>query len=418
MDVSAWCQYLESIHPEEMELTLDRVRHVADRLNLLPVSVPVFMVAGTNGKGTTVAFITYCLQKLGYDVGSYISPHLLTINERFRINDQLIADDTLCRVFEKIEQARGQILLTFFEFCVLAALYWFQQRHVDVLVLEVGLGGRLDAVNIVDADVAIMTNIALDHQEWLGSDREAIGREKAGICRAGKPVICGDQDPPKTIASVTQHIGAQLVQRNQHFSIKIQQNSWQWQGMGRHYSDLPIPNIPLQNAATAIAALHSLPMLDKQLDLELWQDALANVRVPGRYQCFNLPQKVVVDVAHNPDAAQHLLSRLQSDPIKGKTYAVFSALADKDIAGIVQAVAPIIDIWFYAPLTCPRAASMVDLAAALPISAKSDVGILAACQRIVVQLKPYDRLVIFGSFFTVGAVLPWLINQSKNTLAD
>ncbi len=414
MNIAEWCQYIESIHLQEMDLTLDRIRMVADQLNVLPVSVPVLMVAGTNGKGTTTAFLTHCLCQLGYDVGSHTSPHLLAINERFVINGQPITDDHLCQAFAAIEQARGKILLTFFEFCVLAALYWFRQCSVDVLVLEVGLGGRLDAVNVVDADVAIITNIALDHQQWLGPDRDAIGREKAGICRLGKPVICGDENPPDAMLATIQQAGAKLIQSNRDFCVELQDNTWQWRGMGYVYSNLPLPNIPLQNAATAMAALQCLPMLDKTFNSLFWRDALTQVRVLGRYQRFALPQQVIVDVAHNPDAAQYLLCQLQAHPVRGKTYALFSALADKDISGIVRTIAPAIDAWSYAPLTCPRAASMVDLAAVLPTLAQREVDVLAACQKIISQLQPDDRLVVFGSFFTVGAVLPWLIEQSKN----
>ncbi len=413
MQLTEWLNRIDAVHPQEMELGLARIRQVAQNLDLLPVKVPVFTVAGTNGKGTTVACLDACLRKLGYVTGTYTSPHLMRINERFTVSGEFITDDALCAIFAQIDAVRGEILLTFFEYCVLAALCWFQQAAVDVVILEVGLGGRLDAVNIVDADVAIIASIALDHQAWLGDTRAEIAREKAGIARAGKPVICGDLDPPETLSAAFQSIGALAQYAGVDYHVTQHVDHWQWQGYGHVYSALPMPQIPLQNAATVLAALHAVPSIAARLTPEVLTQVLTQLQVPGRYQTFVLAtgKTVVLDVAHNPHAAAHLAECLAKESKFTHTYALFSALADKDIKGIVQALVPHIDVWHYAALTDERAASLSTLAQALPDVAIAHDSVLQACQAVVAQMSTTDRLVILGSFFTVAAVLPWLIQM-------
>ncbi|HZV23293.1 MAG TPA: bifunctional tetrahydrofolate synthase/dihydrofolate synthase, partial [Luteimonas sp.] len=311
-----WLAYIERQHPKSIALGLERVREVAARLQLARPASQVITVAGTNGKGSTVAFIESIARAAGWKVGAYTSPHLLAYNERVRIDGVDATDDALVAAFESVEAARGDTALTYFEYGTLAALWLFQRTGLDLAVLEVGLGGRLDAVNLVDADVAVITTVDLDHQDWLGNDREAIGREKAGIARAGRPLVLGEDDPPSSVLGHAYAIGASAIRAGCDFFFSpTEAGHWQWREVGAGL-ELPSPRLAapsqLRNAATAIAALRALP---DTLPTDAYAQGVADTDLPGRLQRFNrIGVEVVVDVAHNPQAARELHAWLQQAP--------------------------------------------------------------------------------------------------------
>ncbi|TXH70133.1 MAG: bifunctional tetrahydrofolate synthase/dihydrofolate synthase [Thiothrix sp.] len=415
-----WLAWQETLHVSAIDLGLERVAKVAERLQLLKPEFPVITVAGTNGKGSTVALLTSILQAAGYRVGSYTSPHILRYNERITLDKLPVEDDLLVQTFTAIEAAREQVSLTYFEFGTLAALWIFAQTKVDVAVLEVGLGGRLDATNVWDADVAIITAIGIDHVEWLGHNRELIGREKAGIARAGKPLVCGDPNPPSSIRQVAQEKGAQLLQLGEDFvveqatagdfSIHLQAQD---RGLTASWTQLPFPSlqgqVQLNNVACAVVALQCLTQRLPLVNSVALQQGISKASLTGRLQKLQSQPDVWIDVAHNPHAAENLANWLENTPIAGKTYVIFSILADKDIAGVIQPLQDKVDEWHIFPLDSPRAAPISTLESAF-ISAKLDnfqvySDIHHAWKTVTVQTASIDRVVIFGSFLVVSQAL-------------
>ncbi|MBA8888066.1 dihydrofolate synthase/folylpolyglutamate synthase [Dokdonella fugitiva] len=418
-----WLDYQQRVHPRAIELGLERVREVWHRLGAPAPAPLVITVGGTNGKGSTVAFLEAMLAADGRRVGAYTSPHLLHYNERVRVAGTDVDDAALTDAFERIEAARlgatgdaaATIALTYFEYGTLAALWIFAHAGLDVAVLEVGLGGRLDAVNLVDADASIVTTVDLDHQDWLGDDRDSIGREKAGIFRAGRPAIIAEADPPAALLAEAGRIGADLRRAGRDYAYEVDADgAWRWRS-GAAALALPPPGLsaPCQhaNAAGAIAVLHALR---GRLG---WNPAaisrgVADARVGARLQRFSGEPELVVDVAHNPQAAGVLAQWLRRTPSRGRTLAVFGALADKDVRGIVRAVARQVDRWYPAGLDrdSPRGLDAHALAGLLAdvddghlASASADVeaALAAAC----VDARPGDRVLAFGSFFVAAAAL-------------
>ena len=395
-DLAGWLQYQERINPRTIELGLARVRAVWEAMGAPRPAPTVITVGGTNGKGSTVAFLEAMLQAAGYRVGCFTSPHLLRYNERVRIDGKDIDDAALVVSFERIEAARGELLLTYFEFGTLAAIDLIARSGVDVAVLEVGLGGRLDAVNIIDADAAIVTSVDLDHQEWLGGDRDTIGREKAFIARASRPLVLGEAEPPARLLETARQIGANVLIRGTHFGAA---------------PGAPAMSGDFQrfNAAAAVAALRALP--DLKVDDGAMAVGLAAARVPARLQVLPGQPAVVVDVAHNPHAARALAAWLDETP-RGAVQAVFGALADKDIEGVMHALGPRIARWHLASLDgdTPRGLTAEALAARLAIvlpGALHDVhaGVAEALAAARREAGTDGLVLAFGSFFVASAVL-------------
>jgi len=408
-----WLARLERQHPRAIDLGLERVREVARRMRLGKPARCVVTVGGTNGKGSTVAFIEAIARASVLRVGAYTSPHLLAYNERVRIDGGDVGDDELVEAFEAVEQARGETSLTYFEHGTLAALWLFERANLDLAVLEVGLGGRLDAVNIVDADVAVVTTVDIDHTDWLGHDREAIGFEKAGIARPWKPLVLGEDDPPASVLRHAYAIGASAIRANCDFLFEtIDGAHWRWREPGFELA-LPMPRLSapaqVRNAAAAIAALRAsgLAIAD-----EAWARGVAEANVPGRLQSFERDGiEIVVDVAHNPQAAGELAAWLAKEPARGRVFAVFAALADKDVAGIVAKLAARVDRWWLAGLedAGPRGQGVAALAANLAGTAAAHASragdVAAALADALSQARPGDRLLVFGSFHTAGLAL-------------
>jgi dihydrofolate synthase/folylpolyglutamate synthase len=414
LSLDDWLVRIGRLHPRPIELGLDRVGAVWRRMGLtLPATV--ITVGGTNGKGSCVAMLEAMLRAGGYRVGTYTSPHLLRFNERVRVDGVEADDRTLCRAFEAVESARGEISLTYFEHVTLAALRVFAQTAPEVIVLEVGLGGRLDAVNILDADVAIVSTVDLDHQEWLGPDRDSIGREKAGIFRSGRAAVFGGDDPPAGLVKHADRLGARLLLAGRDFRARVREDGWDWEGLGRQRPGLPLPalrgSFQVRNAAAAIAALEAvsdrLPLSTVAL-----REGLLDVRLPGRFDVFPGPITLIFDVAHNPEAARALAENLARHAADGgRTFAVFSMLRDKDIAGVARILAPQVAAWFYAPLDAARAATAEELAEGLAAAGVGAIAhghsdLLAALAAAGSAARHGDRILVFGSFYTVSMLLP------------
>jgi dihydrofolate synthase/folylpolyglutamate synthase len=407
-----WLAWIETVHPREIELGLERVHAVLEAMRLRQPPFAAIAVAGTNGKGSTVAMLESCLRQGGYRVGSYTSPHLIRYNERVRIDGVEASDAELCAAFESVERTRGEVSLTYFEFGTLAALEVFRQRGVEIAVLEVGMGGRLDAVNAIDADVAIVTSIGIDHVAWLGADRESIAVEKAGIFRRGRPAICGDPMAPASIALRALELGASLRQFNRDFFIEMQETGWVWRSGGDVRAGLPFPGLrgdyQLRNAACALMALACLherfPLSQSQLKV-----GLAQTVAPGRFQILPGQPVRVFDVAHNPDAALALAATLRRQFVRGTTHAVFGIMQDKDVSGVVRALKEIVDRWHVATLRTPRAAPAAQIAETLAaqdvreVETYTDIG--AAYAAACAAAGSDDRVVVFGSFYAVGDIL-------------
>lgn len=404
-----WLEYQLSTHPKEIAMGLERLREVARRMNLLRLPCPLITVAGTNGKGSTIAFIEAIARASGLTIGVYTSPHLLRYNERVRLNGIDISDAELIAAFEAIELARGEIPLTYFEFGTLAGIYIFAKSDLDLIVLEVGLGGRLDAVNILDADVAVITTIDLDHQAYLGNDREAIGLEKAGIMRSGKPCIVGEKDPPSSVLRHAYEQGVYCVRGYSDYLIDLFDDHWVWREPGFSLN-LPFPTlkapVQMQNAACAIAALRALPF---DIAESAWAEGVANAMVTGRLQTWRSEPEVILDVAHNPQSVEQLLLWLEQNP--KPTVAVFSALNDKDIVGMVRQMAPAIKHWYVGALSEP-ARRTVDLsqwaqimAEALPNGGYSLHENIPEAYSLALAVNQGERVLVFGSFHTLEAVM-------------
>lgn len=406
-----WLSHLERLHPKTIELGLDRVRAVKDALGLAP-SFPVILVGGTNGKGSTCAMLEAMLLSAGYRVGLYTSPHLIRYNERVRIDGRMTSDAALCDAFEAIEAARGETALTYFEFGTLAAMWQFAQAKIEVAILEVGLGGRLDAVNAFEPDVSIVTTVDLDHMDYLGDTREKIGFEKAGIYRAGKPALCADADPPASLLHYAAQTGAPLLRINQDFYAVREAASWTYSGPGGVRPALPYPLMrgahQLANAAAAIAALDCLRERLPAAQAHI-RTGLLSARLPGRFQVLPGKPPVILDVAHNPQAARILAQNLREQYVPGKTLAVFGMLRDKDIAAVIAAVKDSIDDWHVGGLEGPRGASGEALMGILRSAGITAVHVhpdiaqayAAACR----QAGENDRICAFGSFYTVAEIL-------------
>ncbi|MCT4702375.1 bifunctional tetrahydrofolate synthase/dihydrofolate synthase [Enterobacteriaceae bacterium H20N1] len=399
--LATWLCYLENLHSQAIELGLDRVKKVAATLNVLKPAPTVFTVAGTNGKGTTCRTLEMALIAAGYSVGVYSSPHLVRYTERVRIQNEELDEAYHTAAFAQIEAARGETTLTYFEYSTLSALLLFRQLNVDVVILEVGLGGRLDATNIVDADVAVVTSIALDHTDWLGPDRESIGREKAGVFRGAKPAIVGEPDMPHSIADVASEKGAQLLRRDVDWSYHVEANSWSFKDGQGELAGLALPLVPQPNAATALAALRA-----SELDVSeaAIREGIASATLPGRFQIISEAPRVILDVAHNPHAAAYLADRLAALSKRGRVLAVIGMLHDKDIAGTLACLSAQVDSWYCAPLEGPRGATAEQLVEHLGSGEVHD-SVAQAWHAAMAAATENDTVLVCGSFHTVAHVM-------------
>jgi len=406
-----WLDFLERLHPKSMEFGLERIAEVRARLGLVP-DFAIITVGGTNGKGSTCAFLESFLRYAGYRVGRYTSPHLLRYNERVLLNGREASDAELVRAFERVEAARAAVSLTYFEFGTLAAVLLFAEAGVDAAVLEVGLGGRLDAVNLFDADCAVLVSVGLDHMEYLGGTREAIGLEKAGIFRSGRPAIIADPDPPASVFAQARRVGAEAFLVDRDFGALPRQQDWTFWSLNGRRAGLPWPSLrgafQLGNASAALMALETLRER-LPVDMGAIRRGLVEVEMPGRVQVLPGRPVVVLDVAHNPHAAQRLCETLVRIP-GARSLAVFAMLSDKDIAGVAQVFAHQVDCWFIAPLPGPRGVTLTRMHAALreagvraPVIACENVA--AALRKAREEAQPDDKIAVFGSFLTVAAAL-------------
>lgn len=402
-----WLNWLSIVNPFEICLGLERVQFVASKLDLLQPCHPVITVAGTNGKGSTVAGLSAIYQKAGYRVGCFTSPFLFTPHEQIQINDVAVTDSMLCAAFEAIDHTRGEVVLTAFEFFTLAALLIFKRYALDVMILEVGLGGRLDAVNILDASLAIITSIGIDHTEWLGHTREAIAYEKAGIFRPYQQAVCGDAHPPCTLLEHAQHLDVQLYCRERDFSFQEQSQQWSFTHSSLHFDNLPRTPLATQNMATVLMAV-SLMQPQLAVTRQAIDAGLKEVSLPGRIQVMKEGVTKIFDVSHNPDSVSLLAQTLKGQPWPGKTYAVFSMLADKDIQTSIREIHEMIDEWYVAPIQSQRSASLETLKLAFAQTENKNVHFFPelpeAYAAAMLNLQLEDRLLIFGSFHTVAEV--------------
>lgn len=412
----AWLALLESRHAETViNMGLERVRAVKDRM-ALAFTCPVIMVAGTNGKGSTCAMLESMLLRAGYKVGLYIKPHFLDFNERARVNGELASDAQLVASFNAVEVARGDTPLTYFEFTTLAICHLLAHAGMDVVILEVGLGGRLDAVNVIDADVAIVTSVDIDHTDYLGDTREAIGFEKAGIFRAGKTAICSDPVPPQSLIDHAHAIGADLWLMGRDFNYSGDKQQWNYGGRGQRRNALAYPSLrganQLLNASAALAALEAL-RLELPVGAQEVRTGLVTVELPGRFQVLPGRPSVILDVAHNPHAAAALNQNLGNMGFHPYTYAVFGSMHDKDIDGVIAAMSEHVDHWCLTGLPSPRAATAAELAAKVQIVQPERPERTINCfddpaqayANAISRAGENDRIVVFGSFLTVAGVM-------------
>lgn len=412
----AWLALLESRHAETViNMGLDRVLAVKQRLQLA-FTCPVIMVAGTNGKGSTCAMLESVLLRAGYKVGLYIKPHFLDFNERARVNGELATDEALVEAFNAVEAARSDTTLTYFEFTTLAIMRLLAGAGMDVVILEVGLGGRLDAVNIVDADVSIVTSVDIDHTDYLGDTREAIGFEKAGIFRAGKVAICSDPVPPQTLIDHAEAIGADLWLMGRDFNYSGDKQQWNYGGRSQRRNSLAYPSLrganQILNACAALAALEAL-RIELPVGAQEVRTGLVTVELPGRFQVLPGRPTVILDVAHNPHAASALNQNLGNMGFHPYTFAVFGSMQDKDIDGVIAAMSEHVDHWCLATLPSPRSATASELAAKVQLvqedKAERTINIFddpaAAYANAVSRAGENDRIVVFGSFLTVAGVM-------------
>ncbi len=423
-----WLSYLEQLHPSAIDMGLERSRIVLQRLGLTRISPRVITVTGTNGKGSTCAFIASLLQGQGLKVGVYSSPHLLRYNERVQIAGVEASDAQLCEAFAVVEAARGDTSLTYFEMGTLAAFWLFQQAGLDALVLEVGLGGRLDAVNLLDADIAVVTSIGIDHADWLGDSRESVAFEKAGILRAAKPALCGDIDPPQPLLDQVALLDAPFFLRGRDYDLSVGEQGWSWHGLNDHgevlrLSQLPLLDLPMENAALALQvyAVMQLPWQPEAIS-----KALLQTRVTGRLdrRMFNWQGKsltLLLDVGHNPHAADYLAQCLASRALPGKRLAVFGLLADKDLSGVVAPLLSEVDNWAVAPLPTSRSREVAELQAHLQhcgAQVAAYASVQAALEAQCEQAADGDEVLLFGSFYCVAEALDWLARQANGGVQD
>jgi dihydrofolate synthase/folylpolyglutamate synthase len=409
-----WLAHCERLHPKTIEMGLERVREVAQRMGLR-FACPVITVAGTNGKGSTCAMLEAIALEAGWRTGVYTSPHLVHFQERCRIRGESAAPEALVPHFARVEAARQGVTLTYFEFTTLAILDLMASSHLDVAILEVGLGGRLDAVNVVDADCSVITSIDLDHMEFLGPDRESIGREKAGILRAGCPAVVSDPVPPQSVIDHAQALGADLWLLGRDFNFSGDKQQWAWAGRGRRYAGLAYPALrganQLVNASGVLAAFTALRER-LPVTAQAVRNGLALVELPGRFQIVPGEPALVLDVAHNPHSVSALVANLDAMGFYPATHLVFGAMGDKDLDTMLRRVAPLADRWYFCDLPTPRAETAAGLQArwealqARPgVPASTHAGPREALEAAVAAANPTDRIVVFGSFFTVGGVL-------------
>ena len=411
-NLNDWLAYIEALHPKDIEMGLGRVAEVSQRLNLA-IHFPIITVAGTNGKGSTCAMLEHIYHAAGYRVGTYSSPHFLRYSERVRVACQEITDVDLIAAFQAVEKARQDTQLTYFEYGTLAAMWHFSHAGLDVLILEVGLGGRLDAVNVFEPSCAIVTSVDLDHMEFLGDTRESIGAEKAGIFRANKPAICGDQHPPQSLIEYAQKIGADLRLIQRDFDFEQLPAAWNYQDKASDIISLPMPalkgDFQLENAACVLTAVQSL-QVKLPVNIEAIAQGLRSVTLRGRFQTVARQPEVILDVAHNPHAAKSLATNLQNTDSAGKTIAVFAMLGDKDIAGVVQALSKQMDVWYLAEINHPRGCAVGQIAKLvlqqLPqAQIQTFKTVTEAYHQACIDAGENDRIVALGSFFTVAEVM-------------
>jgi dihydrofolate synthase/folylpolyglutamate synthase len=413
-----WLAYLEQLHPSAIDMGLARSQQVLARLALGALAPRVVTVTGTNGKGSTCAFVAALMRAQGLKVGVYSSPHLLRYNERVLIDGVEASDEQLCEAFAAVEAARGEISLTYFEMGTLAAFWLFKQSALDAVVLEVGLGGRLDAVNLVDADVSLVTSIGVDHADYLGDTRESVAFEKAGIFRQDKPALCGDLDPPQPLLDKVRELGCPFFLRGRDFDLSNTDQYWQWRGTAPdgtqvELHDLPLLDLPLENAALALQAFL---LTGLTWDAGQVRQALLDTRITGRLdrrvaQFAGKPVELLLDVGHNPHAAEYLARRLAARAPKGRRLAVFGLLADKDLEGVIAPLQGLVDDWAVAPLDTARSRPACELEQALAnlgATVKSYVSVGAALEAQCTQATADDQVLLFGSFFCVGEALAWL----------
>lgn len=411
-----WLAWQEKLHFTEIDPGLTRIGAVWQRLSAnKPLPFKVVTVAGTNGKGSSVALLTAILRAAGYKTGSYTSPHLLRYNERIAVNGAPASDMQICHAFAQIDAARQDISLTYFEFATLAAAIIFSEQHIDIAILEVGMGGRLDAVNLFDADLAMITPIDLDHMQWLGDNREKIGVEKAGILRSGRPLVCSESQPPQSVLTAAQNLNVPAFIADRDFQFQVIDGHWQWQSAQQEYAALPMPALhgsyQLQNCAAVLMAAQLLAkqgMLD--IDESAIRDGLLNVQLSGRFQILPGPVQRIFDVTHNQQGAENLAKVLNETPCHGQTLAVVAMLRDKDSAAVFKALAGSVDHWCLGGLNGDRGQSAEMLASSLQ-NAVPDARftmqetVEQAYHQAMQKAQAGDRLLIFGSFHTVEAVM-------------
>ena len=411
--LKAWLDWQESLHPLAIDLGLERAAQVFHELNPDYAKPLTITVAGTNGKGSCIAYLESIYRAQGYRVGAYSSPHILKYNERIKIDGNPVSDELICEAFARIESVRGNTSLSYFEFGTLAALDIFWRSGLDVQLLEVGLGGRLDAVNIVDPDVSLISSIGIDHVDWLGATRESIGREKAGIFRADTPAIIGDCDPPESLLQSAADKGARLYCINKDFAYKKQNTTWDWFAENKHISHIPEPGLKgehqYRNASAVILAVEvlakSLPVSDMSI-----RTGLKNSQLLGRFQLINDKIPVLLDVGHNPEAVKTLVDYLNMTFPGKRIHAIFSMMKDKDIAGVLEIMNPMVYDWFFAPLSNPRAATESLMRKIFSQSSVTRVsfgfsGFAQAFNAAKNQAQEDDLLLVFGSFFLVSDCL-------------
>jgi len=423
-----WLAYLEQLHPSAIDMGLERSQQVASRMGLGQPAPRLITVTGTNGKGSTCAFMASLLRAQGLSVGVYNSPHLLRYNERVQLNGVEATDVQLCEAFAAVEAGRGETSLTYFEMGTLAAFWLFQQSALDAVVLEVGLGGRLDTVNVVDADIALVTSIGVDHADYLGDTRESVAFEKAGIFRQGKPALCGDLNPPQPLLDKARELACPFFLRGRDFDLGTTEQHWQWrgtdaQGEAVELRDLPLLDLPMENAALALQAylLTGLPWNAEQI-----VSALQATRVVGRldrrsFEWNGKRLNLLLDVGHNPHAAEYLARRLAARPPSGKRLAVFGLLADKDLDGVVGELNASVAHWAVAPLDSPRARPVAEIETALQnlgASVTSYASVAAALEGQCAIATSDDEILLFGSFYCVAEALVWLARRSTEEAAN
>ena len=411
--LAEWLAWQETLHPQTIDLGLSRVSQVLERMGL-PAQQPfTISVGGTNGKGSCVAMLDSILRAASYRTGTYTSPHILRYNERICVDNQPVADARIMQAFQRIDEARTGTSLSFFEFGTLAALDIFSRDDIDVRILEVGLGGRLDAVNMVNADISLIATIDIDHQEWLGHTREAIGHEKAGILRGGRPAVIADPDVPHSVIKTADKLGTHLYRQGHEFGFQREDDTWSWWGEGPTLTDLPYPAIPgnhqLLNASAVIQCLQ-LASHEKPISNAAVIRGLTDVRLPGRFQFFPGEIPVLLDVAHNPQAVSILAEHLRQHFPGRKIRAIFSVMRDKDIAGMIQLMSDVVDSWYLAPLQMPRAATSEELAKILHNAdirriQQGFADVADTCRAARQDAGPGDLLLVFGSFFLVSDYL-------------